>query len=127
VEDLPDPLDEQQFVESKLRWSGAATPAGKRQLAFTRHLAELRQRHIVPLLAGTAPLQYRAFPTEEGVIAVDWRFGEALLELRVNLSEGTRSIPAVRGEPIFTSEAPDSRTATEGELSGPGIVVAVAR
>ncbi|WP_026621420.1 maltooligosyltrehalose trehalohydrolase (plasmid) [Ensifer sp. WSM1721] len=127
VEDLPDPLDAQQFAESKLRWSRAASPAGKRQLAFTRELAEIRERHVVPLLAGTALPQYRTFPTEEGVIAIEWQFEEALLELRVNLSEETRIIPAIRGQPIFASEAPESSTASGNELSGPGIIVAVAR
>ncbi|MCA1367388.1 malto-oligosyltrehalose trehalohydrolase [Bradyrhizobium sp. BRP14] len=127
VEDLPDPLNAQQFAESKLRWSRAASSAGKRQLAFTRELAEIRQQHIVPLLAGTALPQYRTPPTEEGVIAIDWQFEEALLELRVNLSEETRVIPVIRGQPIFASEAPESSTASGAELSGPGIIVAVAR
>ncbi|WP_026616538.1 malto-oligosyltrehalose trehalohydrolase [Ensifer aridi] len=127
VDDLPDPLDEQQFAESKLRWRRAASPAGKRQLAFTRHLAEIRQRHIVPLLAGTALPQYRTTPTKEGVIAIDWQFEGVLLELRVNLSEETRIIPAIRGQPIFASEAPDHNAAAGNELGGPGIIVAVAR
>ncbi|MDX0452304.1 malto-oligosyltrehalose trehalohydrolase [Sinorhizobium medicae] len=127
VEDLPDPLDPEVFSSSKLRWSRAASPAGERRLAYMRDLAAIRQRHIVPMMAGTAMPERRAFETEDGVIAVDWQFGESCLEMRVNLSQETHAIPPFRGQPIFASEAAGERTPDVTELAGPGIVVAIAR
>lgn len=79
------------------------------------------------MMAGTAMPEHRAFETEDGVIAVDWQFGESCLEMRVNLSQETHAIPPFRGQPIFASEAAGERTPDVTELAGPGIVVAIAR
>ncbi|PST24018.1 malto-oligosyltrehalose trehalohydrolase [Mesorhizobium plurifarium] len=127
VDDLPDPLDPEVFAGSKLRWSRAASPAGERHLALMRELAEIRQRHIVPLITATAVPECRAFETEDGTVAVDWQFEEACLELRVNLSQETHPIPAIRGQPIFMSETSGGGAANGSELAGPAILVAIAR
>lgn len=92
-----------------------------------RDLAGIRQRHIVPLIAGTAVPDCGAYETKDGIIAVDWRFGEACLELRVNLLQETHAVPAIRGQPIFTSETSGGETVNGSALAGPGIVVAIAR
>ncbi|MDW9972660.1 malto-oligosyltrehalose trehalohydrolase [Sinorhizobium meliloti] len=126
MDDLPDPLDPDVFAGSKLRWNRATSPAGERHLASMRDLAGIRQRHIVPLIAGTAVPDGRAYETKDGIIAVDWQFGEACLELRVNLLHETHAVPAIRGQPIFTSETSGVETVYGSELAGPGIVVAIA-
>lgn len=127
MDDLPDPLDPDVFAGSKLRWDRATSPAGERHLAYMRDLAGIRQRHIVPLIAGTAVPDCGAYETKDGIIAVDWRFGEACLELRVNLLQETHAVPAIRGQPIFTSETSGGETVNGSALAGPGIVVAIAR
>jgi hypothetical protein len=47
--------------------------------------------------------------------------------LRVNLLHETHAVPAIRGQPIFTSETSGVETVYGSELAGPGIVVAIAR
>ena len=126
ADDLPDPLAPETFANSKLRWSRAESPAGRRHLALIGELAGIRQRHIVPLLARTAVPDFRTIAADTGVIATDWQFGAASLELRINLSEHRKSIPAFRGTPIFTSGEHGRTTDPPRELAGPGIIAAIA-
>ena len=52
AEDIPDPLAETTFAASRLDWSELEQPEHAAWLARTRSLLELRQREIVPRLAG---------------------------------------------------------------------------
>ncbi|WFU50457.1 malto-oligosyltrehalose trehalohydrolase [Sinorhizobium terangae] len=126
IADLPDPLDPRTFAASKLRWDRAESPAGRRHLAFIRELADIRQRHIAPLLKQPGVPDHRILPTGDGLVAVDWLFGSAVLALRINLTDQARPVPAYSGAPIFTTMAAGDCSLTAGELPGPGIVAAVA-
>ncbi|MCZ4094568.1 malto-oligosyltrehalose trehalohydrolase [Sinorhizobium psoraleae] len=123
--DLPDPLDPRTFASSKLQWDRAESPAGRRHVAFIRELADIRQRHIAPLLEKPGLPDHRILPTDDGLVAVDWQFGSSVLQLRINLTDEAGAVPPIIGQPIFTMSG--ERAATAGELPGPGIVAAVAR
>ncbi|APG88766.1 malto-oligosyltrehalose trehalohydrolase TreZ (plasmid) [Sinorhizobium americanum CCGM7] len=120
ADDLPDPIDPQTFAASKLRWERAASASGRTHVAFMRHLADIRQRHIAPLMRQCKLPNFKLHPAPDGIVAIDWSFGGPLLELRTNLTSGKSPVPPIRGEPIFGGETLDGR-----ELPGPSIVAAV--
>ncbi len=126
MDDLPDPLDPDVFAGSRLRWNRAASPAGERHLAYMRDLAGIRQRHIVPLIAGTAVPDCRAYETKDGIIAVDGNSGRPAWNCASTFARDTRRSRTTR-QPIFTSETSGGETVYGSELAGPGIVVAIAR
>ena len=117
MEDLPDPGAEETFQRSKLDWPRADSAGGRQQLGFIRELIRLRQAHIVPLLAGPGVAEPHILPAEGGIFAVDWRFGDATLAIRANLTSESRPWPAVAGDTIFALST--------GGVAGPSIVVAL--
>ncbi|MEY9200400.1 maltooligosyltrehalose trehalohydrolase [Sinorhizobium fredii] len=118
--DLPDPIDPETFAASKLRWERAESAAGRTHLAFMRHLADIRQRHIAPLMRQCNLPSFEVHSARDGIVAVDWSFGGPVLELRANLSAGKAAVPPICGEQIFGALKLDGR-----ELPGPSIVAAV--
>jgi maltooligosyltrehalose trehalohydrolase len=117
VDELPDPIAEETLQRSKLDWSRAASPDGRRRLDFVRELIRLRQAHIAPLLA--TPAAPHIPPAEDGIFAADWRFPEGTLSVRANLTSQAKSWPAAGGEAIFA-------LATDA-AAGPAILVALDR
>ena len=113
-EDLLDPSDEEAFLSSKLDWARADSPDGRERIALLRQLAALRQAHIVPLLKAPGAAEPHILPAEPGVLAIDWRFRDARLALRANLTMEEKSLPDCPGETIF---------ALAGD--GPSITVAI--
>jgi 1,4-alpha-glucan branching enzyme len=117
--DLPDPGAAATFDRSRLDWSRAASPEGRRQIYFLRELIGLRQAQIVPLLAGGGIVEPHIAPAGNGVLAVDWRFPAATLAIRANLMGEPQAMPPASGDTIFRL-AP-------AEAAGPSILVAVER
>ena len=115
VEDLPDPNAEETLQRSKLDWSRATSPGGRRRIDFVRALIRLRQTHVAPLLSAEAAPHI--LPAEDGVLAIDWRFPAATLCLRANLTGERKAWPAAGGDAIFELAAETA--------AGPGIVVTV--
>ena len=118
VKDLPDPNDAGALRKSKLDWSRATSPSGRRQTRLLRDLIRLRQAHIIPLLKGCGVAEPYFPPAAPGILAVDWRFAGATLAIRANLTKESKPWPAVTGETIF---------ALSGGPTGPSITVAVDR
>lgn len=118
-EDLPDPSAEHTFQHSKLDWSRSMSPDGRRQADFVRALTLLRQKHIVPLLAGPGTARPHILPAEDRIFAVDWRFHEATLGIRANFAKEDKPWPAMEGETIFALSC--------GTAAGPSITVAIDR
>lgn len=114
LDDLPDPLAEETFQRSKLDWSRAASTDGRRQADFVSALIRLRQAHIIPLLKGAGKAEPHILPAEDGVLAIDWRFADATLGIRANLTNESRPWPDIQGYPVF-----------ELSSGGPSIVVAI--
>lgn len=119
VKDLPDPVAEETFQRSKLDWTRAGSPDGRKQAAFLRELIALRQRHVVPLLKGQGPVEPHILPAAEGIVAIDWRFPDATLALRANLTGEAAEWPGMTGETIFLLAS--------GAAAGPAIAVAIDR
>ncbi|MFT4160684.1 malto-oligosyltrehalose trehalohydrolase [Shinella sp.] len=118
-DDLPDPIAEETFLTSKLDWARAASPDGRRQSGLVRDLIRLRQAHVVPLLLRPGPVEPHVLASEDGVLAIDWRFPAAILGIRANLTHAERPWPDVAGEAIFEL--------SQGGTAGPAIVVAIDR
>ncbi|MEY9324497.1 malto-oligosyltrehalose trehalohydrolase [Sinorhizobium fredii] len=120
ADDLPDPLDPRTFAASKLHWERAESGAGRSHLAFMRQLADVRRRHIVPLLSDCSLPSFKVHPARDGIVAIDWSFGGPVLELRANLSADRCAVPPIHGEPIFGGEGLE-----RSELPGSSVVAAV--
>ncbi len=124
--DLPDPMAESTFRQSKINWAKADTDEGRKARLRLRALADIRRKHVAPLLAGSAPVAGVAHPLPQGQVAVDWRFPHGLLALRMNLTENPVALPAAEGEIIYAQTAAGSEHgALYGDMPGPGIVVAL--
>lgn len=94
---VPDPIARETFLASKLDRRRRETPEGKARLDLTRRLLRLRAEQIVPRLPGTGANSGRLLLAEAGALAVDWQLDGALLQLRANLSDSVRDLPATEG------------------------------
>lgn len=121
-EAIPDPMDPQTFLDSKLNWEEAERPTHADWLALHRELLQLRAREIAPRLRGMqgqqAPLQrlgQRAF-------ALSFRLGDgARLQALANLDEEELQVvrpPTVRGRLLWSTH-PQERDEAEQRLLPP--------
>jgi 1,4-alpha-glucan branching enzyme len=106
---IPDPNDPQTFVASKLRWDEIARPPHSEWLALHRELLALRQRVIVPRLAGMrAGGAFRVEGTS--VLRVEWLMGDASrLHLLANFAANASApVAPPPGSVVYSSaSAPD--------------------
>ncbi|UWQ21752.1 malto-oligosyltrehalose trehalohydrolase [Jannaschia sp. W003] len=109
---VPDPIERSSFEASKLNWARAEQGDHQDALARTRELIALRLERIAPLLPGTRPHAGRRLHTDREAIAVDWRLGGGLLQVRANFAHHPVAMPPVSGETIHltgpTMGAPNS-------------------
>ncbi|QFI70001.1 Malto-oligosyltrehalose trehalohydrolase [Sinorhizobium alkalisoli] len=117
---IPDALDPRTLASCRLNWSRAGSGEGERERSKLSNLIALRMRHIVPILA--PPKRVVVHPSPEGLIAIDWHFSQATLQLRANFSKEQQAFPGVEGEVIWSI----GRPAEAPVLMAPGILVAVA-
>lgn len=122
---IPDPNAEETFEASKLDWDMARTPQSHARLSFLMKLLALRQRHVVPLLHDGRSAPGRVMRARDDMLAIDWPLTGGTLQLRANLGEKARHLPAVAGE-IVHAVTPLPQ---EGDLKLPprSVAVAVAR
>ncbi|WJR65360.1 malto-oligosyltrehalose trehalohydrolase [Neorhizobium sp. CSC1952] len=121
-EDIADPNLVDTFERSKLRWEHVRRPEGRAFRGRFRELIAKRREHVVPGLRSAPPRSGEMLDAEPGVIAVDWRLADRILQLRANLSEQEKSIPPVSGS-IFHAEP--MGTTAETVLPGLSMVMAV--
>jgi maltooligosyltrehalose trehalohydrolase len=107
-DEVPDPLDPTTFQSAMLDWGSRTQGAGRQRLALVRELLAIRQREIVPRLAGAA--FGGADADDNGLLTASWRMGDgATLHLLANLSEQTVSHRSgTRGNKIWGDEVSDS-------------------
>ncbi|MDW4499750.1 malto-oligosyltrehalose trehalohydrolase [Sulfitobacter sp. D35] len=84
---IPDPVARSTFEASRLDWSEAAKSPGQERIAFIQDLLALRARHVVPHIPDAGPNAGTVLQAEAGAVAVDWRLGDARLQLRARLAE----------------------------------------
>jgi len=100
-DDVPDPNAEETFLRSKLDWSKPDSPAGKAWLALTRQLLTLRHQYLVPLLGNAGGNSGEVLATDQGYVAVQWRFPQGVLSMAFNLGDTGRELPMMPGETLF--------------------------
>ncbi|THD71444.1 MAG: malto-oligosyltrehalose trehalohydrolase [Bradyrhizobium sp.] len=89
-DEVPDPLDVATFQSAVLDWDARNETAGRQRLMLVRELLAIRQREIVPRLAGATFGDAHA--AENGLLTAHWRMGgDATLRLLANLSEQART------------------------------------
>ncbi len=120
AERIPDAVDPRTLASSKLNWRRAESGEGERERTKLSELLDLRMRHIVPILA--PPKRVVVRPSPEGLIAIDWHFRLATLQLRANVSKEQQAFPRVKGTVIWSI----GRPAEASMLMAPGILFAVA-
>jgi len=121
-EDIADPNDRATFERSKLHWGRSREDKG---ILFRERMADLiakRRQFIIPGLNSVPPHSGHVLEAEEGVVAIDWRLADRVLQLRANLSEDRKSMLPVRGQ-IFHVEPPGLDA--DGDLAGFSLIMAV--
>jgi malto-oligosyltrehalose trehalohydrolase len=122
LENTFDPNAVEAFDRSKLHWDRARAPEGQLHRDRIRTLIAKRREHIVPGLLAVPPHSGRVLDTEDGVIAVDWRLADRLLQLRANLTASEQAAPPVSGTVVHVEPA---EIAVGEILPGLSMVVAV--
>jgi len=88
--DVPDPLEESTFMSAVLDWDSCHQAAGQKRLALVRQLLAIRNREIVPRLAGAAFGDAHA--SDSGLLTASWQMGDrTTLRLLANLSSDASS------------------------------------
>jgi len=100
-DNVPDPNAEETFIRSRLDWDKQHSAEGKAWLSLTRQLLQLRQHHIVPLLADAQGNSGTVLHTAPGMVAVSWQFPQGQLSLALNIERQTQALPEMPGETIF--------------------------
>jgi malto-oligosyltrehalose trehalohydrolase len=103
--DLPDPNDTKAFTGSKLDWTLADTPNGRKKREMVRELLGKRKEHIVPGLRGTNGRAGVLHGFEGGVFSVDWQLNGFRLEMRANLTDSPADLHAFKGSIIHAYPA----------------------
>ena len=93
------------FQSAVLDWNERGEPAAQRRLTLVQELLAIRQREIVPRLAGAAFGEAKA--ADDGLLTAHWRMGDgATLSLLANLSDRdiANASDAFKGTLIWGSE-----------------------
>jgi len=107
-DEVPDPLSEQTFLDSKLRWEDRAQPEHVAWLRWYQRLLTIRRAHIVPLMREI--LQSGEWRTlGEGAVFVCWDCARGReLHLSANLSARPHQFPYDDGRVLWhEGEKPD--------------------
>jgi maltooligosyltrehalose trehalohydrolase len=84
-DEIPDPLATSTVQSAMLDWTSLDKGPGHKRLALTRELLAIRQREIIPRLAGSSFGEAEA--VERGLLTAIWHMGDgATLRLAANLS-----------------------------------------
>ena len=122
TEAIPDPNAIETFRASKIDWAMPGSAEGDRSVDRFKSLLGLRRERIVPLLAHAGSHAGTVISAEASALAIDWRFGPALLQLRANLSDTPAPPTNFSGKPIFVL----ARKAEDADSPPWSVVVALA-
>ena len=125
VADLPDPNAVSTFTGSKLVWERTESAKGRKWRQLVTQLIAVRQTSIVPLLKWRGRVESTSIETAEGAVAISWRFGDATLELRANLTEAPLAMPPFSGEVIFEHSGRGHARLDGGRLAPHSVLFAV--
>jgi maltooligosyltrehalose trehalohydrolase len=85
---IPDPTDRAPFERSRIDWSETERTPHREALSRTRHLLDLRQREIVPLLKSEYQGSHYTI-SDQKVLDVAWNFSGSKLRLLANFGDET--------------------------------------
>jgi maltooligosyltrehalose trehalohydrolase len=85
---IPDPTDRATFERSRIDWSETERTPHREALSRTRHLLDLRQREIVPLLKSEYQGSHYTI-SDQKVLDVAWNFSGSKLRLLANFGDET--------------------------------------
>lgn len=119
---IPDPNAPSTFEACKIDWEKAGSAETREWRDWFRTLLHLRSRHVMPLIADAGGDAGRILESAEGTVAVDWRLGDRLLQMRANLSAEAVRLPVVRGDIIWSDVA---QPADNQDLPPFGVVTAL--
>ncbi len=88
------------------------SPCGERYLAYMRDLAGIRQRHIVPRIAGNAVPDVPCIRDKDGIIAVDWQFGRLAWNCASIFCRRHRPFRNTRSADLHAATRPGARPST---------------
>jgi maltooligosyltrehalose trehalohydrolase len=105
-DEVPDPLDPATLQSAVLNWD-SRTREEEARLSLVRELLRLRQKDIMPRLAGASFGNAKA--DGNGLLTVNWRMGDGTtLRLIANLSDRNIASPKnINGTPIWGGEPGD--------------------
>lgn len=103
-EAIPDPNAFATFENSRIDWAKLEHPSHLRRFQATSRLLALRREHIVPLLNDCSSTAAVVRACADGALAIDWQFPSGVLELRANLCDHARVLPASGGQVIHDSD-----------------------
>jgi len=109
-ERIPDPLSEQTFLDSKLRWEELALPQAAQRLRWYRRILAVRRERIVPLM----PLMRRGGTfqvIDDEAVFVSWRCDDGRrLRLLANLRARDTEFPYGSGRVLWHEGPPPSES-----------------
>ena len=77
----------------------------------------IRRDHVVPLLGMAGGHCGTVLAGASGLVAVDWRLGDAMLCLRANFSDAVREAPPAAGRLLWSENRADAANGMLGPLS----------
>jgi malto-oligosyltrehalose trehalohydrolase len=100
-DEVPDPLSEQTFIESKLQWEDRARPEHVQWLRWYQRMLTIRRAHIVPLTREILQCgEWRALG--DGAVFVCWDCARGRsLRLSANLSDEAHEFPFDDGRVLW--------------------------
>jgi maltooligosyltrehalose trehalohydrolase len=95
-DEIPDPLSAVTFRSAALDWNEREGSQSRKRLAFVRELLAIRNREIVPRLAGA---RFGSARRDGSIVMVQWRLGDgSKLALMANLSGEVAQAPRLAAE-----------------------------
>jgi malto-oligosyltrehalose trehalohydrolase len=95
-DEIPDPLSAATFRSAALDWNECDEPQSRKRLAFVRELLTIRNREIVPRLAG---VRFGSARRDGPIVTAQWRLGDgSRLALMANLSGDVAPAPRLAAE-----------------------------
>ncbi len=95
-DEIPDPLSAATFRSATLDWNERDESQSRKRLAFVRELLTIRNREIVPWLAG---VRFGSTRRDGSIVTAQWRLGDgSTLALMANLSGEVAPAPRLAAE-----------------------------
>jgi maltooligosyltrehalose trehalohydrolase len=102
---IPDPVAENTFAASRLRWEERDAPQHAEALAFTTAVLHARAERVIPAIAGVRGEDATCERIGAGGLRLSWKLADGMLHADANLAgePGTGFAERLTGETIFST------------------------